>query len=77
MVDITVEVRSPFQRMLLDTLWQFDSYEQCLQFRDSLPNQAQRDICTAMLAMMVAATFDATIQTEADCETARDYLSRY
>jgi hypothetical protein len=76
MTEINIEVRSPFQRMLLDTLWQFDSYEQCLQFRDSLPNQQQRDICTAMIDMLIAATFDATIHSEEDCETARRYLSR-
>ncbi len=77
MTEINIEVRSPFQRMLLDTLWQFETYEQCLQFRDSLPNQQQREICTAMLDMLIAATFDATIQTEEDCEAARALLSRY
>ncbi len=75
MTEITVEVRSPFQKMLLDTLWQFDTYDQCLQFRDSLPNQQQRDICTNMIELLIAATFDVTVQTEEDCETARDYLS--
>lgn len=77
MAEITIECRSPFQRMILDTLWQFDTYEQCLKFRDSLPNQAQRDICTAMLDMLVAAQFDQYVQTEEDCEIARDYLSSY
>jgi hypothetical protein len=77
MTEITVEVRSPFQRMLLDVLWQFDSYEQCLQFRDSLPNPAQQAICTAMIDMLLAAVFDQQINTEADCATARNILSSY
>ncbi len=76
MAEITIEVRSPFQRMILDTLWQFDTFEQCLAFRDSLPTQQQRDICGAMIDMLIAALFDQSIQTEADCETARDILSR-
>jgi hypothetical protein len=77
MAEITIEVRSSFQRMLLDTLWQFERYEDCLRFRDSLPNQAQRDICTAMIDMLIAATFDSTVATEEDCETARAILSSY
>ena len=76
MAEITIECRSPFQRMILDTLWQFDTYEQCLAFRDSLPNTQQRDICTAMIDMLIAALFDSSIETEADCEIARDYLNR-
>lgn len=75
MRDITVEVRSPFQRMLLDVLWQMDSYEQCLAFRDSLPNAQQRDICTAMIDMLIAATFDETVQREEDCDAARAVIS--
>ncbi len=77
MTEITVEVRSPFQKMLLDTLWQFDTYDQCLQFRDSLPNQQQRDICTNMIELLIAATFDVTVSKEEDCEAARALLSRY
>lgn len=77
MAEITIEVRSPFQKVILDVLWQMDTYEQCLQFRDSLPNQQQRDICTAMIDMLIAATFDETINSEADCEVARDILSSY
>ncbi len=77
MTEINIEVRSPFQRMLLDTLWQFETYEQCLQFRDSLPNQQQREICTAMLDMLIAATFDVTVSKEEDCEAARALLGRY
>ena len=77
MSEIKIEVRSPFQKMLLDVLWQMPSYEQCLAFRDSLPNQQQRDICTAMIDMLIAATFDETVQTEEDCETARDLISSY
>ena len=77
MDEITIEVRSPFQKMILDVLWQMDTYDQCLQFRDSLPNQQQRDICTAMIDMLIAATFDQTIQTESDCATASDLLSKY
>ena len=77
MDEITIEVRIPFQKMILDVLWQMDTYDQCLQFRDSLPNQQQRDICTAMIDMLIAATFDQTIQTESDCATASDLLSKY
>jgi hypothetical protein len=77
MSEITVEVRSPFQRMILDVLWQFDTYEQCLYFRDTLPNQAQRDICTAMIDMLLAAVWDTNITTEADCAQARSVLSSY
>ncbi len=77
MAEITIEVRSPFQRMILDTLAEFESYEQCLRFRDSLPNQQQRDICTAMIMMMAYAYIDQEIQTEEDCEIARDILSSY
>ncbi len=77
MAEMNIEVRSPFQRMLLDVLWEMNSYEDCLAFRDSLPNQAQQDICTAMINMLIAATFDNVIQEEADCETARTILSSY
>lgn len=77
MAEVKIEVRSPFQKMILDVLWQMDSYEQCLAFRDSLPNQAQQDICTAMILMLVYAHIDQQIETEADCETARDLISRY
>lgn len=77
MNEITVEVRSPFQRMILDVLWQFDTIEQCWQFRDTLPNAQQRAICTNMIELMIAAVFDQTIRSEADCETARDLLSHY
>ncbi len=77
MAEITIEVRSPFQKILLDTLAEFESYEQCLAFRDSLATQQQRDICTAMIMMMAYAYIDQEIQTEADCEIARDILSSY
>lgn len=77
MAEVKIEVRSPFQKILLDTLAEFESYEQCLAFRDSLPNQQQRDICTAMIMMMAYAYIDQEIQTEADCEIARDILSSY
>ena len=74
---IEIEIRSPFQRMILDTLWQFDTMEQCLQFRDSLPNTQQQQICTNMIELMIAAVIDQQVQTEDDCETARDLLSSY
>ena len=77
MAEVTIEVRSPFQKMILDVLWQFDTLEQCLAFRDSLPNKPQQDICTAMIMMMAYAYIDQEIQTEADCEIARDLLSSY
>ena len=77
MAEIKIEVRSPFQRMILDTLAEFESYEQCLAFRDSLPNPQQQAICTVMIMMMAYAYIDQEIETEADCETARDILSRY
>jgi hypothetical protein len=77
MDQINIEVRSPFQKMILDILWQFDTLEQCLQFRDSLPNQAQQEICTAMINLLIAAVLDRQIQTEADCATARDLISNY
>ena len=77
MAEITIEVRSPFQRMILDTLAEFESLEQCLAFRDSLPNRQQKDICTAMIMMMAYAYIDQEIETEADCEIARDILSNY
>jgi hypothetical protein len=75
--DIQIEVRSPFQKMILDTLWQFDTMEQCLAFRDSLPNTAQQQICTAMIMMLAYEYIDQQTLTEADCETARDILSSY
>ena len=74
---IEIEIRSPFQRMLLDTLWQFDTMEQCLRFRDSLPNTQQQEICTNMIELMIAAVIDQQVQTEDDCATARDLLSSY
>lgn len=77
MAEISIEVRSPFQKMILDTLAEFESLEQCLAFRDSLPNTQQQDICTAMIMMMAYAYIDQEIQTEADCEIARDLLSSY
>ena len=77
MAEISIEVRSPFQKMILDVLWQFDTLEQCLAFRDSLPNQAQKDICTAMIMMMAYAYIDQEINSEADCAIARDLLSSY
>lgn len=77
MSEITVEVRSPFQRMILDVLWQFDTYEQCLAFRDSLATAQQQDICTAMIDMLLAAVWDTNITTEADCAEARSVLSSY
>ncbi len=75
MAEITIEVRSPFQRMLLDTLWQFDTYEQCLKFRDTLPTQQQREICDNMIQLMIAAVIDQQVDSEADCALARNYLS--
>lgn len=77
MAEVTIEVRSPFQKMILDILWQMDTYEQCLAFRDSLPNQAQQDICTVMILMLAYAHIDQEIETEADCAIARDIISRY
>lgn len=77
MAEISIEVRSPFQRMILDTLAEFQSLDQCLAFRDSLPNQQQQDICTAMIMMMAYAYIDQEIDSEADCAIARDILSRY
>ena len=74
---IEIEIRSPFQRMILDTLWQFDTMEQCLQFRDSLPNTQQQQICTNMIELMIAAVIDQQVQTEDDCALARDLLSSY
>ena len=74
---IEIEIRSPFQRMLLDTLWQFDTMEQCLRFRDSLPNTQQQEICTNMIELMIAAVIDQQVQTEDDCATARDLLGNY
>ena len=76
MAEVSIEVRSPFQRMILDVLWQFDTLEQCLAFRDSLPNQQQKDICTVMIHMLALEYIDQQIQTEADCETARDLISQ-
>lgn len=76
MAEISIEVRSPFQRMILDVLWQMDTLEQCLAFRDSLPNTAQQDICTVMIHMLALEYIDQQIQTEADCETARDLISQ-
>ena len=74
---VNIEVRSPFQAILLDVLWQFDTLEQCLQFRDSLPNSQQQAICTALIMMLAYEYIDQQIETEADCETARDLLSSY
>ena len=70
MAEVMIEVRSPFQKMILDVLWQFDTLEQCLEFRDSLPNQAQKDICTAMIMMLAYAYIDQEITTEEDCAEA-------
>ena len=72
---VTIEVRSPFQRMILDTLAEFETYEQCLRFRDSLPNTQQKDICTAMIMMLAYAYIDQDIQTEEDCAIARDIIA--
>lgn len=77
MADIQIEVRSPFQRMILDTLWQFDTMEQCLRFRDSLPNQPQRDICTAMILMLAYEWIDTQVQTDQDCDQARQILAKF
>ncbi len=67
---IDVEVRSPFQSMILDVLWQFDTVEQCQQFRDSLPNQQQREICDAMMMMLIAAVWDVHVDKDTECEEA-------
>lgn len=74
MAEVTIEVRSPFQRMILDVLWQFDTLEQCLAFRDSLPNQQQQDICTAMILMLAYEYIDQEITTEADCAEANTII---
>ena len=75
MAEVTIEVRSPFQRMILDVLWQFDTLEQCLAFRDSLPNQQQKDICDVMIRMLAYEYIDLHTQTEADCAEARAIIA--
>ena len=71
MADLKIQVRSPFQKALLEVLWQMDTLEQCLAFRNSLPNQQQRDICTAMIMLLAVEHIDQQITTEEDCEQAR------
>ena len=77
MADINIECRSPFQRMILDVIWQCETQEQVMAFRNSLPNTQQRDICDVMIRMLAYEYIDLHTQTEADCETARDILSSY
>jgi len=77
MDELTIQVRSPFQKALLEVLWNLDTVEQCWAFRDSLPNPQQRDICTAMIMLLSIEYLDKQINTEADCEQARDIISSY
>ena len=77
MKDITIQVRSSFQKALLEVLWGMDTLEQCWAFRDSLPNAQQRAICTAMIQLLAVEYIDQQIETEADCAEAQAILSQY
>ena len=77
MKDITIQVRSSFQKALLEVLWSMDTLEQCWAFRDTLPNQQQRDICTAMIQLLAVEYIDQQVETEADCAEAQSILSQY
>ena len=76
MQDIRIENVTPFQRMILETIWQMDTPEQVRAFRNSLP-ETQQQICDAMIYMLIAEIIDQNTNTEDDCETARDLLSNY
>lgn len=71
MDEIKIQVKSQFQKMLLEVLWKMDTLEQCLAFRDSLPNQQQRNICDTMILLLAIEYIDQQITTEADCAEAR------
>ena len=76
MQGIQIENVTPFQRMILDTIWQMETPEQVRAFRDSLP-RTQQQICDAMIYMLIAEIIDQNTTTEDDCETARDLLDNY
>lgn len=75
MAELNIEVRSPFQKMILDVIWQCETQEQVMAFRNSLPNQQQRDICDVMIRMLAYEYIDLHTQTEADCALARTVIA--
>ena len=76
MRDITIQVRSPFQKAILEVLWSMDTLEQVLAFRDSLPNPQQRAICTAMIELLAVEYIDQQITQAEDCDQARAVIAQ-
>jgi hypothetical protein len=74
---ITLQGLTPFQKMLCDVIWQCETQDQVLAFRNSLPNAQQRDICDVMIRAIMYEYIDQHIQTEADCAEAQTILSQY
>lgn len=73
---ITLEGLSPLQKAICETLWSFETMEQVVSFRNSLPKQ-QRQLCDQMLFMITLATIDEEITTSEDCEQARKVLDAF
>ncbi len=76
MQEIYIQNITPFQKMILDTIWQMETPEQVQAFRNSLPEN-QQQICDAMIYMLIAEIIDQNTTTEEDCEVARDLLDSY
>lgn len=75
MAELNIQVRSPFQKMILDVLWSCDTEQQVMVFRNSLPNDQQRAICDVMIRMLAYEYIDLHTQTEADCALARTVIA--
>lgn len=74
-MDITIPGLSPFQVMLCDRIWQCDTRDQVQAFRNSLPTAQQQTICDSMIMLLSCAVIDQHIETEADCDQARELIA--
>jgi hypothetical protein len=73
---IMIQNLSPIQKEICDHLWEIESMEEVQQYIRAMPKKL-RSVAESMLELMIAATFDQEINTEADCELAKEYLCRF
>lgn len=71
-----IEGLTPIQVKLCESLWECDSLDDVEEFISELPAGLQSQ-ARVLQWVMLYATIDDDVQTEADCEQARKLLQRF
>ena len=73
---IQIENLTPVQKEICDRLWEIQSMEQVENYIRTMPRRL-RPVAESMLQLLIAATMDHEINSEDDCELAKEYLRRF